>query len=89
MKLTMNSLRPAVVVLLAVATLVSLPGSAAAGCLREFGDCGDCAEAAMSRAMWSLDLGGMADAYVDAIDCDLDLMHCILWGQHHNYSCAI
>ena len=89
MKLPLNSLRPAAVILLVTASLVSLPGTAAAGCLREFGNCGDCAEAALRSAIWSLDLGGIADAYVDGIDCDLDLMHCILWGQHHNYSCSI
>lgn len=89
MKLPLNSFRPAAVILLITAALVSVPGSASAGCLREFGACGDCAEAAMGRAIWSLDFGGIADAYVDGIDCDLDLMHCILWGAHHNYSCAI
>ncbi len=75
--------------LLAAVTLLSFPSSAAAGCLREFGDCGDCAEQALLEAIWSLDPGGVADAWVDGIDCDLDLMHCILWGQHHEYECGL
>jgi hypothetical protein len=89
MQITLSALRPAAAILVAAATVLSLPSSAAAGCLREFGDCGDCAEAALGRAFWSLDLGGVADAWVDGIDCDLDLMHCILWGQHHDYDCGI
>lgn len=88
MKLASNRLRPAVVALL-TATVLSLPVAASAGCLKEFGECGDCAEKALERAIWDLDLGGMADAYVDGIDCDIDLMHCLLMGQHHTYSCGI
>ena len=88
MKSVMTGMRPAVIVLLTAAVL-SLPGAAAAGCLKEFGKCGDCAEQALERAFWDLDFGGMADAYVDGIDCDLDLMHCIMWAQHHDYGCGI
>jgi hypothetical protein len=88
MNRTLNTLRPTVAVLMAAATFLALPGSAAAGCLKEFGQCGDCAEQALGRALWDLDPGGIADAYVDGIDCDIDFFHCMLWGQHHSYSCG-
>jgi hypothetical protein len=29
------------------------------------------------------------DAYVDAIDCDIDLVHCILYDSHHDYKCGV
>ena len=89
MKHTLMNVRSALALLLVAATMLALPASATAGCLREFGDCGDCAEQALARAFWNLDPGGMADAWVDGIDCDIDLMHCMLWGQHHDYECGI
>ena len=75
--------------LLAVAS-VSLAGAqpAAAGCLKEYGQCGDCAQEAMVDALFDLDVGGAIDAYVDAMDCDIDLFHCILFDSHHDYSCG-
>jgi len=71
--------------------LVSVAGAApaAAGCLKEYGECGDCAEKALIGAIWDLDLGGMLDAYVDAMDCDIDLAHCLVYDSHHNYECGI
>lgn len=89
MKIDMIRLRPATALLLAAITLLALPGSATAGCLREFGNCGDCAEQALGKAIRDLDIGGIADAYVDGIDCDLDLMHCLVWGHHHTYDCGL
>ena len=68
--------------------LAATPTAALAGCLKEFGDCGDCAESAMLNALSNFDLGGAMDAYVDGIDCDIDLYHCVLIGQHHGYSCG-
>ncbi len=81
--------RHALALSLAIAVLASLPGSATAGCLREFGECGDCAEKALKEAIWDLDLGGITDAWIDGIDCDLDFYHCLVWGQHHSYGCGL
>ena len=78
----------ATALLLALALTLTGALPAAAGCLSEYGDCGDCARQAMIDAIWDLDIGGATDAYVDAIDCDIDLMHCILFDSHHQYSCG-
>lgn len=75
--------------LLALVMTVAGALPAAAGCLREYGQCGDCAKKAMRDAIWDLDLEGALDAYVDAADCDIDLFHCIVLGQHHSYECGI
>lgn len=62
---------------------------ASAGCLSEYGDCGDCAKQALRDAFWEGDLEDFMDAYVDGIDCDIDLAHCLLYGHHHDYSCGV
>ena len=73
----------------AMAIGFAAPASSQAGCLSEFGDCGDCAEKAMWAAFRGFDIGGMGDAYVDALDCDIDLIHCLLYAHHHTYVCSV
>ena len=75
--------------LLAAVLLIAGASPAFAGCLKEFGECGDCAEKAMVEAVMDLDVGDAIDAYVDAIDCDIDLLHCILYDSHHEYDCGL
>lgn len=84
---TGNIVRATALLLAAGVTLAGM-SPAYAGCLREYGDCGDCARAAMIDAIRDRSVGDAMDAYVDAIDCDIDLMHCVVYGQHHSYSCA-
>ena len=78
-----------VALLTAALLLPTLASSASAGCLREWQDCGECATKAFWRAMGRLDPGGAMDAYVDAVDCDIDLFHCVVLAVHHNYVCAV
>jgi hypothetical protein len=66
-----------------------VPQFAEAGCLGEDSACRDCARKMLKRAMWRFDLGGIRDANIAMWDCDIDLYHCILFGQHHEGSCAI
>ncbi len=75
--------------IVALAIGFAAPASSQAGCLREFGDCGDCVEKAMAAAFRGFDIGGIMDAYVDALDCEIDLIHCLLYAQHHNYGCSV
>ena len=75
-----------------ITTLALLPAFAApaqAGCLREWEGCGDCARRAYWRAVRNLDLKGVGDAFTDAVDCDIDLFHCISMAVHHTYVCAV
>lgn len=75
-----------------LATLALLPALAApaeAGCAREWQKCGDCAERAFWSAVRRLDYGGASDAYVDAVDCDIDFYHCLVFAHHHTYICAV
>jgi len=87
MQRTPRAVRTAAILLVTIVGLVAA-GPASAGCLREFGKCGDCAERAMNAALWDLDPGGVLDAYVDGVDCDIDLLHCIVYDSHHSYSCG-
>jgi len=87
MHLTPRALRATTMLLVTIIGFAAA-GPASAGCLREYGRCGDCAERAMSAAIWDLDARGVLDAYVDAVDCDIDLLHCILYDSHHSYSCG-
>lgn len=82
-------LRVAAIVLATVLGLLSAVAPASAGCLRDYGSCGDCAERAMIDAIWNLSIRDAMDAYVDKIDCDIDLMHCILYDSHHSYGCGV
>ena len=73
-------------VLAVIAVVAGLAtGADAAGCLREFGQCGDCAEDKLWEGIRNVDLSKVADAYVDGLDCEIDLMHCILYAHHHSY----
>ncbi len=81
--------RVAAIVLAAALGLLSGVAPASAGCLRDYGKCGDCARQAMIDAFWELSIGDAMDAYVDGIDCDIDLLHCILYDSHHSYGCGV
>ena len=75
----------AVVVLALVA--MATPASAL-GCLTEFDDCGRCAEEMLFDAIRDLSPGDAIRAYVYGIDCEIDLIHCMLYADHHTYSCG-
>jgi len=64
----------------------ALPASA--GCLQEWADCGACAKRHMRQAVWNLNPWGIADAFTEALDCDIDLLHCVLMARGHEYSCG-
>jgi hypothetical protein len=78
-----------ITLLTTLALLPALSAPAEAGCLREWQQCGDCAERAFWAAVRRLDPGDAADAWVDALDCDIDLYHCISMAHHHEYICAV
>jgi hypothetical protein len=75
---------------LALVAAVSFAGAAPAlaGCLTEYGECGTCAKRTLRTALWELDPWGVMDAYVEAADCDIDLLHCLAYDSHHEYSCG-
>ncbi|MFQ5742071.1 MAG: hypothetical protein ACE5HV_00625 [Acidobacteriota bacterium] len=77
------------IVLVVCTTLSGLTRDARAGCLREWKQCGDCFKQKFNKAARGFDLSGIADAYVDAIDCDIDLFHCLVLGSHHTNPCAL
>jgi len=75
-------------VLLLIAS-AALPGVAEAGCLTEQRSCRNCASRMLRKAMFRLDAGGILDANVALWDCDIDLYHCVIFGQHHDTACAL
>lgn len=77
----------AVGLLVGVLALAAAP-AAEAGCLSEYRTCGECAHKRFKGAVWNLDLDEMNRAFEDALDCDIDLVHCLTFGHHHQYSCA-
>ena len=83
-----TTFRFATIVLATAMGLLGAVAPASAGCLREFGKCGDCARGAMRDAILGGSIEDAMDAYVDAIDCDIDLLHCILYDSHHTYACG-
>ena len=66
-----------------------LPGVAEAGCLTEHRGCRDCASRMLRRAMFRFSASGVLDANVALWDCDIDLYHCVVLGQHHGAACTI
>lgn len=63
---------------------------AEAGCFREFRQCADCAKQRANKAWAERDLNEYFDAVADAMDCQVDLYHCIFLGKHHTYGpCAL
>lgn len=90
MNLFRNTLqRTVALAIIVVLTSLASAAPAEAGCLREYDACGDCAKKAMYAALWDLDFGALEDAYLDGVDCDIDVIHCLMFGQHHKYKCGI
>lgn len=75
------------VALVAVGTLA--PGAAEAGCLVEANTCESCAKRSLWEAMKGFSLSGILDANRELWDCDIDLYHCVFFGSHHEYKCAV
>ncbi len=75
--------------LLLVTAAASMPSIAEAGCLTEQRSCRGCARKMLKRAMFRFDAGGVLDANVALWDCDIDLYHCVFFGQHHDTTCAL
>ena len=80
--------RTIVLALIVVLTSLAIAAPAEAGCLREWEACGDCAEQALWKAIFDLDFEGLGDAYVDGLDCHIDLIHCLMFDRHHQYKCT-
>jgi len=77
------------VMIVATLGLLLTPTSSRAeawGCLLEYRNCGRCAYFLLGRAVVSLDLEGFIEAVLYGLDCDIDLYHCIAYGQHHDYT---
>lgn len=72
-----------------VTASVMLSRVAEAGCLSEQRSCRACASRMLKRAMFRFDARGILDANVALWDCDIDLYHCVIFGQHHEAVCAI
>lgn len=72
-----------------VAASMTLPGVAQAGCLSEQRTCRDCASRMLKKAMFRFSPSGILDANIALWDCDIDLYHCVIFGQHHGTACAV
>lgn len=79
----------AVAAVLLVLGVSLIPLVAEAGCMMEFQDCADCAKKMMRTGLRSRNLGLMMDGWGLAVDCEIDLYHCILLGKHHETRCRI
>jgi hypothetical protein len=88
-KLKANKFVLGVLLITTVALLPALAAPAEAGCIREWEGCGVCATRSYWRAIRNLDLKGAGHAFADAIDCDIDMFHCVAMAVHHNYVCAV
>lgn len=86
-----NPLGRAVLVagLLLVIVSSALPSVAEAGCLTEQRGCRSCASRMLKKAMFRFSVIGILEANVALWDCDIDLYHCIILGQHHDAACAV
>lgn len=72
-----------------VLAATSLPSVVEAGCLSEQRGCRACASRMLKKAMFRFSVSGILDANVALWDCDIDLYHCIIFGQHHEATCAL
>jgi len=72
-----------------VATSTVLPRVAEAGCLTEQRSCRSCASRMLKKAMFRFSARGILAANVALWDCDINLYHCVIFGQHHGTACAI
>ena len=80
----------ALVLTVVLGSSVLLPGAALGGCLSEYNSCRNCALAKLMRSIKNIDFWGIIEAQSDATDCQIDLYHCILLGQHHDSSsCSV
>lgn len=77
------------VLLMAVAMSMMFVPSAKAGCITAQVDCSDCAQKAMWEAMKRLSFRGITRANMQLWDCSIDFFHCVVFGQHHTYPCAV
>lgn len=86
-----NPLGRAVLVagLLWVVASSALPNIAEAGCLTEQRGCRRCASRMLKKAMFRFSAIGILEANVALWDCDIDLYHCVILGQHHGAKCAV
>ena len=84
-------LRRGMVVVAVLVVLVSstLPGTAQAGCLTEQRSCRNCASRMLKKAIFRLSPIGILEANAALWDCDIDLYHCVIFGQHHGTACAL
>ncbi len=89
MRLIRNTLRRTIALaIIVVLTSLAIAAPVEAGCLREWEACGDCATKALYAAIFALDIEAFEDAYVDGLDCDIDVIHCLMFDRHHEYECA-
>jgi hypothetical protein len=87
MRLRHGAIAAAALLLAVGATL--FPLVAEAGCMLEFEDCADCAKKMMRAGFKRRDLDLMLDGWGLAVDCEIDLYHCIVLGKHHETRCRI
>ena len=77
----------ALMVLVLIASFASA-APAHAGCAKEYDDCGKCARKMFYDAVMNLSFGELNDAYIYGIDCDIDMIHCLLFAKNHSYECG-
>lgn len=86
--------RHVVLVIAIVALIVTgLPDTATAfdreggrrerGCFQEFQECADCVDRLKRKAIKKRDWQLLQEAFTLALDCNIDLYHCIFLGKHH------
>lgn len=80
---------PILSLLVAIVAVAAAPSEAAAGCLSENDACQQCARESLKDAMLRFDLSGIRSANLELWDCSIDLYHCVFFGDHHSYRCAL
>lgn len=73
---------------IALGAMVLAP-AAEAGCLTEYNACEGCAKKRMRQGILTGNLFDIRQANLELWDCAIDLNHCIFFGQHHDYKCAL
>ena len=88
MRIHQGTLHRMMAVAIVALAALAIATPAAAGCMMEFDDCGECARQMLYDAIWDISLEGIEDAWLYGIDCEIDFVHCLLFAHHHEYDCS-
>ena len=79
----------AVAIVLLIGAVLGVPRLVQAGCLIEYHQCAECAQALLWDAMKSASPSKVSYANLYLADCAIDFYHCFLLGKRHDYACPV